>query len=133
MSPSALALHGRDFCVIDTSNLFVGTTLEDELLLLGSGDEALGRVRSECAPFGLHPEPGRKLASYSGGEQAIICCLLLMTLLPATPQRILLVHVLETLSPRNREKLLRRFAETLPRAALFTLTFDGPKPLDAHA
>ena len=133
MSLSALSLHGNEYCVIDTSNLFVGTTLEDELLLLGAGPGALGRVQSECAHFGLHPEPARRLASYSGGEQAIICCLLLMALLPETQQRILLVHVLETLSQRNREKLLRCFAETLPRAALFTLTFDGPRPLDAHA
>lgn len=133
MSSAALAEYGRDYCVIDTRNLFVGTTLEDEILLLGAEDGLFAALIPECARFGLRLEPGRKLASYSGGEQVIICCLLLMALLPPEPLRVLLVHVLETLSPRNRELLLDGFAAALPAARLFILTPDGPQPLADHA
>ncbi len=132
MSVATLAEYGRDYCVIDTHNLFVGTTLEDEILLLGAGDELFSAIARECSRFGLQLERGRKLSSFSGGEQSIICCLLLMNLLPKESISILLVHVLETLSPRNRNLLLDRFAALLPAASLSTLTKNGPEPLADH-
>lgn len=133
VNPSPLATYGRDYCVIDMHNLFVGTTLEDELLLLGADDGTLDRLRRECAELGVRLDPGRQLSSYSGGEQAIICCLTLIALLPRQPLRILLVHVLETLSPRNRELLLDRFAAALPSAGLFTLAAAEPRQVVRHA
>ena len=132
MNNSPLVLYGRDYCVIDMHNLFVGTTLEDELLILDA-EERASDIRRESDRFGLQLEPGRRLDSYSGGEQAIICCLLLMALLPKMPVRILLVHVLETLSPRNRDLVLERFGTLLPVADLFTLMQTGPQPLADHA
>lgn len=133
MNDSPLALYGRDYCVIDMHNLFVGTTLEDELLILGADEGLASGIRRDGVRFGLHLEPGRRLASCSGGEQVIICCLLLAALLPKTPVRILLVHVLETLSPRNRELILDMFQTALPEAALFTMTQTGPRPMADHA
>ncbi|KAF5060813.1 hypothetical protein DSECCO2_321810 [anaerobic digester metagenome] len=133
VNASTLAEHGRDHCVIDMHNLFVGTTLEDELLLLGAGEGAFADIGRECALFGVRIEPARTLSSYSGGEQAIICCLTLMALLPRRPLRILLVHILETLSPRNREMLLDRFATVLPEATILTLVGNEPKPAGRHA
>ena len=133
MTPSPLARFGADHCVIDMHNLFVGTTLEDELLLLGADGSALPEIRRRCEGFGVRLDPARRLSSYSGGEQAIICCLTLMALLPAGPLRILLVHVLETLSPRNRAALVRLFRETMPQATLFTLTGAAPRPVEDDA
>ncbi len=131
MSCATLVRYGQDYCVIDTHNLFVGTTLEDEILLLGGPDDLFGVIADGCGNFGLRLAPGRRLSSYSGGEQIIICCLLLMNLMP-DGVRILLVHALETLSPGNRELLLDSFASTLPTASLFTLTENGPRPLSRH-
>ncbi|SFK04176.1 hypothetical protein SAMN04488082_112101 [Desulfomicrobium apsheronum] len=133
MSFATLAEYGRDHCVIDTHNLFVGTTLEDEILLLGADDGLFSDIARECSLFGLQLERGRRLSSYSGGEQSIICCLLLMHLLPKERLSILLVHVLETLSQRNRELLLDRFAALIPDASIFFLTEEGPKPVVNHA
>lgn len=126
MTACPVATHGHEFCVIDMGNLFVGTTLEDELLLLGA-EGSLSEIKRECSAFDVRLKSGRKLSSYSGGEQAIICCLTLMTLLPREPLSILLVHVLETLSARNRSRLVARFRSSLPEAALFTLSGDGPQ------
>lgn len=133
VNASTIATYGSRYCVIDVRNLFVGTTLEDELLLLGADGSALPDIRRQCDGFGVRLDAARKLSSYSGGEQAIICCLTLMTLLQARPVRILLVHVLETLSPRNRAALVRRFRTALPGAELFTLTGESPQPVEDHA
>jgi len=133
VSASSIELYGDDYCVIDMHNLFVGTTADDELLLLGAAPGTDRRLAEECSRFGVQMDGGRKLASYSGGEQAMIGCLLMMLLLPQAPLRILLVHVMETLSPRNREALALRFAQLLPEASLFTLAPDGPQPLAEYA
>jgi hypothetical protein len=133
VNTSTIATYGSAYCVIDTDNLFVGTTLEDELLLLGADESVLADIREDCARLGLQVDAGRKLATYSGGEQAIIGCLTLMRLLPREPLRILLVHVLETLSPRNRELLLRRFDSVLPAARLFTLEAGAPREANRDA
>jgi hypothetical protein len=132
LSCAALEKYGQDYCVIDTHNLFVGTTLEDEVLLLGGDAGLFTDIGRECSHFGLQLAPGRKLSSYSGGEQSIICCLLLMSLLPKDTLAILLIHVMETLSPRNRKLLLESFAARLPAASLFSLSENGPQPLAAH-
>ena len=64
---------GETHCVIDQSNLFVSATLEDELLLLNAPEGALTRLQEICVRFGFQPEPKRPFSSYSGGEQAILC------------------------------------------------------------
>lgn len=116
---------GETHCVIDQSNLFVSATLEDELLLLDAPEGALARLQDICVRFGFQPEPKRPFSSYSGGEQAILCCTLLMLLVPdGVP--VLLVHVLETLSERNRALLRRTFGEFLPASPLLVLGAEGP-------
>lgn len=131
MISESITTHGSDFCVIDTHNLFVCATLEDEILVLGGDESLLPRLADDARAFGLNPSPGRRLDSYSGGEQAILCCVLLAHLLPQNPGRILLVRVLETLSAHNRDMLTKYLARKLPRADLFTLTPDGPYALGA--
>lgn len=117
---------GETHCVIDQHNLFVSATLEDELLLLDAPEETLAQIQSICSRFGgFSPEPKRLFSSYSGGEQAILCCALLMLLIPdGTP--ILLVHILETLSEGNRTLLRQVFSEFLPASPLLTLGPGGP-------
>jgi len=129
MSHSAIAVHGRQHCVIDVHNLFVGTTLRDELLLLANREDLLPDVIAICSEFGVEAQPDRLLTSHSGGEQVIICCALLLVLLSDSDRSILFVHVLETLSEKKRDLLLERFRSIRPRAALFTLTPDGPQAL----
>lgn len=116
---------GQTHCVIDQHNLFVSATLEDELLLLGAPENIPGAIQNICARFGFRPEPKRLFASYSGGEQALLCCAMLM-LLVADGTPVLLRHVLETLSERNRSLLRRAFGEFLPASPLLTLGPDGP-------
>ncbi len=127
MYQDQLAALEQDYCVLDTHNLFVCSTLEDEILVLGGRPELLVQLGGQCKKFGLELEPDRDLASYSGGEQAIICALLLLALLPRQPVRILFVHLLETLSDTNRKLLIHTFHSTLPEAELFCFTLLGPR------
>lgn len=132
MISSAITNYGESYCVIDMHNLFVGTTLADEILILGGRASVLTEVSAACVRFGIGVQSHRLLSSYSGGEQALICCLLLMRLLPDKAVPILLVHVLETLSPGNRQRLLHEFRATAPQATLHTMGPQGPCPID-HA
>lgn len=132
MNQSVIHTHGRRYCIIDMHNLFVGATAGDELLLLADREDCLPQIRAACLCFGLDLDPDRLLSSYSGGEQAIICCEILLAVLPRTAADILFVHVLETLSASNRKQLLARFAAVLPGAGLFTLTASGPASV-SHA
>ncbi|NLW80759.1 MAG: hypothetical protein GXY42_03690 [Desulfovibrionales bacterium] len=131
MTHDTIAEFGAGYCVIDIHSLFVCATLEDEILVLGAGDALFADLKTDALSFGFVPDRGRRLDSYSGGEQAILCCLLLMRLLPRDPLQIMLVRVLETLSPKNRELLLLKFATMLPAATLFTLTPSGPRAIHA--
>lgn len=132
MSGSIIDTYGHNYCVIDVHNLFVGTTLRDELLLLADREDCLAMVTGACSGYGMKLDPDRMLSSYSGGEQTIICGEMLLALLPKSRTDVLFVHVLETLSAANRRLLLERFAAALPQTALFTLTADGPQAV-AHA
>lgn len=111
---------------IDWNNLFVSSTLHDELLLFSSTPgETYVTIKNECAEYGIVLDQYRSLDTYSGGEQAIICCLFLCALLPRKPLRILFVHVLETLSMPNKERIIAHFHRVLPQAVLFSACPEG--------
>jgi hypothetical protein len=131
MKTDPLEAYGHAYCVIDSHNLFVCATLEDELLVLGADAKLFGTIQDAARAFNLHIEPRRRLDAYSGGERTIICGLLLAHLLPRSPRDVLFVHALESLSPRNQDTLLALFASMLPQATLFTLVSDRPEKVHA--
>lgn len=129
MNTEPLEIFGHDYCVIDSHNLFVCATLEDELLVLGADTKLFGRIKDAALAFNLRIDSGRRLDAYSGGERTIICALLLLHILPRSPRNVLFARSLETLSARNRDMLLAFFARTLPQVALFNLVADTPERL----
>jgi hypothetical protein len=129
MNADPVQVFGHAFCVIDSHNLFVCATLEDELLVLGADAELFGTIQDAARPFHLHVEPRRRLDAYSGGERTIICALLLAHVLPPSPRDILFVHALESLSRQNRATLLSLFASMRPEIGLFNLVSGSPERL----
>ena len=112
------------------NNLFVSSTLHDELLLFAPRPaETFMQLHAECALYDIDLDQHRALNSYSGGEQAIICCLFLCALLPRTPLNILFVQTLETLSENNRKRILDHFRHVLPEACLYAATNAGKELL----
>lgn len=126
MMDTILDSYSTDFCVIDASNLFVCSTVGDEVLLYRAGASALATLILQCADLGIAMDPERAVQTYSGGEQAMLCCLLISLLLPPKPVRVLLVRIIETLSAANERRMVRVFRANAPLAQLFTLADTGP-------
>jgi energy-coupling factor transporter ATP-binding protein EcfA2 len=120
------------FLIMDFDHLFTATTLRDEIWLLthGRGDAIMEALQNGCARFGLPHAPERELDTFSGGERVMLAVVLICAVLdefrPEKPE-ILLVNILETLTPQNRERVLERFAETLVR--LGGRLFSGIEPV----
>ncbi len=110
--PQAL---GRSYLLLDVNCLFVAASLREEIWLFSGQENArlLARVCGEAAEFGIRgADPDRELVTYSGGEQAILACLMVLFLIQAhglKSRKLLLCGVLESLSEENLQRLKRRF------------------------
>ena len=104
---------GRSYLVVDVNCLFVAASLREEIWLYCQQENAelLGQVQQAAGHFRIGPvDPDRDLVTYSGGEQAILACLLMLALIQAntvTNLRLLLCGVLESISRENRQRLGR--------------------------
>jgi len=107
--------HGDDFLILDFNHLFIATTLREEVWLLQQRDDTalIDEVVQRAAAFGIRDAgPDRDMDTYSGGEQAILACLLTMAAIRAKALRgvnLLLYNVLESLSDDNRAALTAQF------------------------
>lgn len=126
MMDTILESYSTNFCVIDANNLFVCSTVGDEVLLYRAGSTVLDTLILQCADLGIALDPERAVRTYSGGEQAMLCCLLISLLVPSKPVRVLLVRIIETLSAANASRMVRVFRANAPLAQLFTLADAGP-------
>lgn len=109
--------YGAEWLVLDFNHLFISTSLREEVWLLRHRDDRAitEQVIAEAADFGIEGiNADREFHTYSGGEQAILACLLIMAVIKANDAhdvRILLYNVLESLSADNRARLVGRFAD----------------------
>ncbi|NLS77192.1 MAG: hypothetical protein GXY76_08035 [Chloroflexi bacterium] len=120
-----LAAYGGDYLVVDFNHLFISSTLREEAWLLRQGDDPalIARVVEQAQSFGIHNAAAdRELGTYSGGEQAILACLLLLAATEAKGLcgvRVLLYNVLDSLSGDNRRALVARFLAARDRLSLY--------------
>ena len=105
--------HSRQYLVLDYNHLFVSSSLREEIWLLRRKNDAaiLSRVLDAAQTFGIrNASADRALTTYSGGEQAILACLLIMTFIDLnrlSGLQLLLINVLESISSTNRINLLK--------------------------
>ena len=105
--------HSQEYLILDFNHLFVSSSLREEIWLLRLKDDAaiLSKVLTAAKKFGIRRATAdRTLATFSGGEQALLASLLIMAFIEAdrlSGLRLLLVNVLESISEANRMKLLR--------------------------
>jgi hypothetical protein len=113
-----LAEHGAEYLVLDFNHLFISSTLREEIWLLRQRDDPaiMDRVIAEAGEFGIGGvRAERELHAYSGGEQAILACLLILATVEAAGVqgcKLLLYGLLESLSVENRDRLLARLAQS---------------------
>jgi hypothetical protein len=130
-----LAEHGEEYLVLDFNHLFISSTLREEVWLLRQRDDPaiVAQVIAEAGEFGLRGvRAERELHAYSGGEQAILACLLILATVEAAGVqgcKLLLYGLLESLSVENREKLLARLAQSQSSHGLsaFIMAENQPK------
>lgn len=114
---------GRSYLVLDVNCLFVAASLREEMWLYLQREDAdlLADLSRNAEAFNIRGvTPDRELVTYSGGEQAILACLLILSLVRALNVKelqVLLCGVLESISRENRRRLCRQFelvAQTHP-------------------
>ena len=114
---SMLERYAQDFLVLEINHLFVSTTLREEIWLLQQTEDAdiLRQIISQARDFDLTEiDADRNLDTYSGGQQAIIACLLVMAAITDRrihDLRLLLVNVMESISRENRRRLTAAFGQ----------------------
>ena len=107
--------YSRQYLVLDYNHLFVSSSLREEIWLLRRKNDAaiLTRVLAAAQTFGIrNASADRVLNTYSGGEQAILACMLIVACIEVnhlSGLKLLLISVLESISRSNRINLLKIF------------------------
>jgi len=105
---------GRQYLILDFHHPFSGNTLYEELLLFIPEDRkaVAVQVAEECRQFGITVDPDASFSRYSGGERAVMALVTLANILACrrcTQKKILLLNVLESLDPMNRDQVSTYF------------------------
>jgi hypothetical protein len=125
-----LAEQGAEYLVLDFNHLFISSTLREEVWLLRQQDDraVVDKVIAEAGEFDIRGvRADRELHAYSGGEQAILACLLILATVEAAGVqgcKLLLYGLLESLSLENRDRLLARLAASHATQGLRTFIIE---------
>ena len=120
--------YGHEFLILDFNHLFVAATLREEIWLIkGQNEETLlATLLREASEFSITAISGdRELESYSGGEKAILACLLVLAMIRSNDRygaKVLLINILESLSEMNRSTMLHKFSDLHHRYRLRLFT-----------
>ena len=112
-----LDAYGGQYLILDYNHLFVSGSLREEVWLLRGADEpvVVAEILESARSFGIHDASAEKdFDSYSGGQQAILSCLLVMAVVRTAGLRgvrLLLSNVMDSISGNNRRRLRMLFAE----------------------
>ena len=128
---SVLNCYDEQYLILTYEHLFIASTLREEVLLLQKKEDhrLIENVMTEATGFKLlEVTADRYIDRYSGGQRAILACLLLIALIRTKNIRaikILLNHVLESISAENRTQLLAKFGEVNITHGTRLFTVDG--------
>lgn len=124
--------YGNDYLVLDYNHLFVSDSIREEVWLLRGKDDAkvIGEIIQAAREFNIHDASGdRAFYTYSGGQQAILGCLLVLTAIRAGKiqgRKLLLNNILNSISEENQLKLHRWFGRVRDTHAVrFFMTDNG--------
>lgn len=117
IAPTDSVLQEFDECflILDFNHLFIASTLHEEMWLLQTRDDRdlIAKIIQDAEEFHIYGvQEDREIDTYSGGEQAILGCLLIIALIKGKQVyniHILLYNVLGSISSANRTILLQKF------------------------
>jgi hypothetical protein len=114
---SILDKYSDGYVILDFNHLFISSSIREEVWLLQrKNDPALiDKIMDEAREFNIHEVNNDKdFETYSGGQKAIIGCLLTMAVIHAkkiSGVKLLLNNILDSISEDNRLKLFHKFQE----------------------
>ena len=112
---AVLKRYGDGYLVLEFNHLFIASSIREEVWLLQRrNDQALiDRISQEAAELDLNEvQADRDFDTYSGGQKAILGCLLIMALIRSreiSGLKLLLNNILDSISDDNRVKLFKLF------------------------
>jgi len=112
-----LKSYGEEYLVIEYNHLFVSDTIREEIWLLQRKNDShlIENILQAAAAFSIHDvDADRPLNTFSGGQQAILACLLVMAAIRVAKLngvKLLLNNILNSISEDNRRTLYQRFHE----------------------
>jgi len=109
--------YNGEFLILEFNHLFISSSIREEVWLLKRQNDSplIDKVMQAAREFDIHEvSEDRDFETYSGGQKAIIACLLTLALIGNRKIRglkLLLNNILDSISEENRSKLLRKFEE----------------------
>lgn len=123
--------YGDGFLILEFNHLFISSSIREEVWLLQRrADPALvEKIMREAEEFSIYDvSADRDFDTYSGGQKAILGCLLTLAVIRSQKihgLKLLLNNVLDSLSDDNRLKLFSKFEKI--RSALDIRLFTDKK------
>ena len=110
-----LNTYGDGYLILEFNHLFISSSIREEVWLLQrkKDDAMVKTIMREAEEFDIHDASGDKdFDTYSGGQKAILGCLLIIAVIRNRKihgLKLLLNHVLDSLSEDNQKKLFAKF------------------------
>jgi hypothetical protein len=112
--------YSDEFLILEFNHLFISSSIREEVWLLQRKNDSsmIDKIVQAAREFGIHDvSEERDFETYSGGQKAILACLLTLTLIgdrKIHDLKLLLNNILDSVSEENRSKLMQKFEEIYP-------------------
>jgi len=109
--------YSGEFLILEFNHLFISSSIREEVWLLQRKNDPhlIDKIMQAAREFNIHEvSDDRDFETYSGGQKAILACLLTLTLIGDRKihgLKLLLNNILDSVSEENRSKLIRKFKE----------------------
>jgi ABC-type molybdenum transport system ATPase subunit/photorepair protein PhrA len=109
--------YSGEFLILEFNHLFISSSIREEVWLLQRKNDSplIDKITQAAREFDIHDvSDDRDFETYSGGQKAILACLLTLALISDRKIRglkLLLNNILDSISAENRSKLLQKFEE----------------------
>jgi DNA repair exonuclease SbcCD ATPase subunit len=112
--------YSSEFLILEFNHPFISSSIREEVWLLQRKNDSplIDKIVQSAREFNIHEvSDERDFETYSGGQKAILACLLTLALIGDRKihgLKLLLNNILDSVSEENRSKLVQKFEEIRP-------------------
>jgi len=112
-----LKKYSDEFLILEFNHLFVSSSIREEVWLLQRKNDSplIDKIIRAAREYDIHEVSGsRDFETYSGGQKAILACLLLLEVVgdrKTQDLKLLLNNILDSISAKNQAQLIKKFDE----------------------